>query len=300
MHKSDYLSLDGHLLRLFVLIHETGSVSRTAEQLGINQSSASHGLERLRKLMGDPLFIRSGRGIVPTARAIACIEQARSLLLQMEQIAASASYDPAQETGAFTIAANDYEVETTLKPLLSLIREKAPNARLQIVRAYSQKEWVPFLRHNEADLVLAPALESSESDLAQQTLFEDDYRCIYDPNSRKGPTTLDAFCEAPHAIMVTGRDHRTRIDHQLETLERTRKIVVVSPSFSALSSMMRGTDIIATLPTRLLDTLFSDFKGTSPPLPQPSLAIAQIWHARNSSSPRHQWLRDCLRSAVQH
>ena len=125
MQKTDYLSLDGHLLRLFVLVYETSSVSRTAEHLGINQSSVSHALGRLRQLIGEPLFVRSGRGIVPTARADALVADAGAYCFQD----LNASSNPIGTTrsrieGTIVIAANDYEVETILRPLLTLCSDK--------------------------------------------------------------------------------------------------------------------------------------------------------------------------------
>ena len=150
MAKPDFLSLDGHLLHLFVLIYETGSVSRAAKRLNINQSSASHALERLRRLVGDPLFVRAGRGITPTARADALVDKARTLVFQLECFAETEQYHPEEEDGTFTIAANDYEVETIVRSLFPVIRRNAPNAKLRIVRTYSQQDWITLLRENSS------------------------------------------------------------------------------------------------------------------------------------------------------
>lgn len=298
MHKTDFLSLDGHLLRLFVLVYDTGSVSKTASILGMNQSSASHGLERLRKLVGDPLFIRSGRGIIPTSHADATIDKARSLLRQMEEFSQKEDYDPKQDSGLFRIAANDYEAETALKPFLTMLQKQAPGISLQIIRSQTRKEWIPLLREDTVDLVLAPLFQGSETDLSQQKLFSEEYCCYFDPEIRNAPSDLDEFCEAPHAIMVTGAKHRTEIDERLALQKRERQIRIVAPSFAILATMMRGTNIIATLPSRLKEALFADFETCPPPLPMPDFAIAQIWHSRYNKSARHQWLRRSLQQTL--
>ena len=57
------------LVALQVLIEEQ-SVTRAAERLFITQPAMSKTLQRLRELFDDPLFIRSGRGLVPTPRAV--------------------------------------------------------------------------------------------------------------------------------------------------------------------------------------------------------------------------------------
>lgn len=65
----DHLRLDGNLLQLFVAVMETGSISNVAERLNVSQSAVSHQVEKLRAIVGDPLFVKSGPGIVATPRA---------------------------------------------------------------------------------------------------------------------------------------------------------------------------------------------------------------------------------------
>ena len=69
MSKFDGSGLDGHLLKLLLAVLETGSITAAAERLGVTQSAVSHLLDKLRAIAGDPLFVKRGRGIVPTARA---------------------------------------------------------------------------------------------------------------------------------------------------------------------------------------------------------------------------------------
>jgi DNA-binding transcriptional LysR family regulator len=298
MRKTDYFDINGHLLRVFVLVYDTVSVSRAASQLNVNQSSVSQALERLRRIVGDPLFVRSGRGIAPTARADAMVIPVRKLLAEMERIAESDTYEPLEDKGTFTIAANDYEVEIILRPLLSNLRDEAPAVTLHIVRAYSQRDWTALLREKSVDAVLAPALQTDESDLIQQSLLKDYHLCLYDPLKQSAPETLDAYCAAPHAVMLPGRFEPTEIDRQLEELGRRRSVVVAAPSFAMLASLVRGTEIIATMPSRLAATLFPSCASAKPPLDTKPFTIAQIWHVRNSTSPRHQWLRNQIRKSA--
>ena len=65
----DELGLDYRLLRLFLTIYDEGSVTAAANRLGVGQPTVSHGLDRLRQIIGDPLFVRSGRSVSPTAHA---------------------------------------------------------------------------------------------------------------------------------------------------------------------------------------------------------------------------------------
>jgi len=69
MKEIDHLALDGHALELFLAVLEEGSVTAAATRLGLTQSAVSHALNKLRRIAGDPLFAKSGRGIVATAHA---------------------------------------------------------------------------------------------------------------------------------------------------------------------------------------------------------------------------------------
>jgi DNA-binding transcriptional LysR family regulator len=87
MSKFDYSDLDGHLLQLLVAVVEVGSITGAAQRLGVTQSAVSHLLDKLRAITGDPLFVKSGRGIVATAHAQQLAEQARELLSSLERFA---------------------------------------------------------------------------------------------------------------------------------------------------------------------------------------------------------------------
>ena len=153
---------------LFTKPHQ---LREAAYRLDVTQSTVSHGLSRLRKITGDPLFVASGRGIVPTPRAHVLANQAEDLLIRLARFATTQSYDPLTDDGVFAIAAYDYEIETILRVLFPILRKKVPNLTLRVVRAHGQTEWIQVLRENKADLVLSLALENPESDLKSANLI---------------------------------------------------------------------------------------------------------------------------------
>ncbi len=114
----DYADLDGRLLKLLLAVVETGSITGAALQLGVTQSAVSHLLDKLRAITGDPLFVKSGRGIVATQRAVLLAVHARELLAGMERFALSGDFDPARWKTTFTIAANDFQRDVLLPPLM--------------------------------------------------------------------------------------------------------------------------------------------------------------------------------------
>ena len=119
MRNFDHLDLDGHALRLFLAVLEEGSVTAAAERLAVTQSAVSHALQRLREIVRDPLFVKSGRGIVPTSHALALAEDARRLLDTMKAFTRGAKFDPRSRDISLTIAANDMQRDLLLPRLLA-------------------------------------------------------------------------------------------------------------------------------------------------------------------------------------
>eukprot|EP01034_Spumella_vulgaris_P023529 gene23529-29753_t len=91
MSKFDGSQLDGHLLQLLLAVLETGSITAAAERLGVTQSAVSHLLDKLRAITGDPLFVKRGRGIVPTARAEALAADVAAAFPLQDVLARSAA-----------------------------------------------------------------------------------------------------------------------------------------------------------------------------------------------------------------
>ena len=80
MNKYDYLGLDGYTLRTFITVLEETSVSKAALRLGVSQSAVSHTLDRLRLAFDDALFVRDGRGIIHTEKAISLREPIETII----------------------------------------------------------------------------------------------------------------------------------------------------------------------------------------------------------------------------
>ena len=83
MVQSGYSDLTGRQLEVFLAVHDTGSLSKAAQKLGINQSTVSHHLEKLRDSIGDPLFVRAGRNIEATEKAKRLAPQVQDILIAL-------------------------------------------------------------------------------------------------------------------------------------------------------------------------------------------------------------------------
>ena len=118
MNKLDYLGLDGSALRTFIIVMEEVSVSKTAARLNVTQSSVSHTLDKLRSAFDDQLFIRDGRGIMPTAKALSLRDPIQTILDELKSLTYERKFDPLAESIEFTIAANDFPRQLIFPKLL--------------------------------------------------------------------------------------------------------------------------------------------------------------------------------------
>lgn len=128
MSAIDHSHIDGRLLQVLLAVVEERSVTRAAARLELTQSAVSHQLDRLRAITGDALFVKSGRGIVATARAEALALQARRLLDELRHFAQGPRFDAATFNGTVIIAANDLQRDLLLPLLLRTARVRAPRA----------------------------------------------------------------------------------------------------------------------------------------------------------------------------
>src|SRR5690606_36875437 len=122
-----------NLLRLLLHLTEEESISRAAENLGVTQSAVSHMLNRLREIVGDPVMVKSGRGVVATARAKQLAVKARVLLDEMREFSFADDFDPAEQTGQITIAADDLQRGLLLPSLLRRLKAEAPALTLRVI-----------------------------------------------------------------------------------------------------------------------------------------------------------------------
>src|SRR3954471_18680907 len=127
----DLSGADLNLLVLFETIMGERHVRRAAERLHLSPSAVSHGLSRLRRLLGDPLFLRTPRGVVPTDRATELSEPIADILVRVRSVVASAKpFDPARSTRRFAIGAPDGAVSVFLSPLLHALERTASGVDL--------------------------------------------------------------------------------------------------------------------------------------------------------------------------
>lgn len=298
MQKFDQLDLTGSQLLLFLSVYDNNSVSRAAAQLGVNQSTVSYGLDRLRNALDDPLFVKSGRGIAATDRATSLVPLVRSLVEGFDGLTEARAYDPAEDERQIVIAANVMELLPLLKNLQIRLSELAPRAQYKFLELGSRDNTKDLLDQNLVDAVISVRSTNLSAALNSTTVYRSDIVCFYDADKRGPIGSIDDFVSADHATMDFGGTSKSTIDLLLEEEALERHIKLRAPNAFALGTLMRGTRLIASMQEALGASALAGLSHCPHPLSVPEAVFDLIWHKKHDNSPRSTWLRktiiDCL------
>lgn len=284
--------LDLKLLQLFDTLYQTRSVTRAAEQLGLSQPTVSIWLARLRDALHDPLFVRTPAGMQPTPRADALIGVAREALRSLRELSElKPEFVPATAQRRFRICMTDASHVTLLPPLLAHVRAVAPQVVLEAARI--DRQTAQLLESGEADLALgyAPWLESG---IYQQTLYPQDWVCLANaahPRIAKS-LSLQQYRDEAHAAITAGTGDQL-LEGALARAQLQRKVQLELPGFLGLGAIVSTTDLIATMPRNIGETLarMHSLAVFDCPLPIPGFDVKQHWHARYHEDSANRWLR---------
>lgn len=294
-HPNPHLDLNGRLLQLLVTVVEEGSITRAAERLGVTQSAVSHLLDKLREMLDDPLFVKSGRGIVATDRAERLAGEARVLLEEMRRFARAEAFDPARLQAGFTIAANDLQRDLLLPGLFERLHAQAPGLTLRVIP--SGIPTPEMLRDEQCQLAISPRPPDA-GDILQKRLFEGGYRVFFDAACREPPRSLEEYLSSDHITVAYDPPRQLDIDQALESRGLNRRFLVRVPGFAGIPPFLRGSRLLATLPGLLGNNLLRGFASCPVPVKCPVMPMYMIWHLRYRHDPVHSWLRRELEALV--
>lgn len=296
---SNIRNIDLNLLVAFDALYDTQSVTQAADRLSLTQPTVSGMLARLRRLFGDPLFVRTQHGVLPTPRAEALAEPVKALLLNAEALVAPVQFDPAKAEMTVAVSANDYLQQALIVPFLGALRRKAPGIRVAVMPAYIS-DLTERLSRGQVDLaVTIPAF--ADTSLRRTLLFTERYVCIARRAHplKKGRLSLDDFCRFPHVIVSpTGGSFSGPTDEALEERGIRREVCLSVPSFHLMLEAVRSDDLLALIPERFLRGKSAGLKLFEPPVPVPDFDVIACWHQRQDHDPAQHWLRDQLIAAA--
>jgi DNA-binding transcriptional LysR family regulator len=189
------------LVALDALVLER-NVTRAAKRVGLTQSAMSHALARLRRLLNDPLLVRSQGGLAPTPRAESLGPAIRRALEDVEQALRPSHFDPGEATGKLTLATGDYAEMVLLPGIARRVGREASGIDLRVL---PMNEVGPPLASGAVDMMLTPLTSFSErAGLRTRRLFDERFVCVVRKEHPLATErlTLARFVEARHALIA--------------------------------------------------------------------------------------------------
>ena len=288
---------DPHLLQLFELIYDTRSVTRAAERLGLAQPTVSIWLGKLRRRFGDPLFVRTPAGMLPTPEDDALIDPVRQTLESLRYLSErQARFDPAGSDRHFHVCMTDASHITLLPQLLVRVRSVAPGVRLGAQRI--DEKTAQRLESGEADLALG-LIPELDAGFYQQTLYGQDWVCLANARHPRidGSLSRESYAREGHINILSGTGHHL-LDASLQRQRLERRVVLELPGFLGLAAIVLTTDLLVTLPRHIGETLarLHGLRVFPCPIPIPGFSVRQHWHSRYHNDPGNRWLRELCAS----
>ncbi|MBX9945164.1 MAG: LysR family transcriptional regulator [Reyranella sp.] len=263
LNEIDLSRADLNLLVLFEAVLETRHVGRAADRLHLTPSAVSHGLGRLRRLLNDPLFQRTPKGVVPTARAAELAPPIAEVLARVRSVVSTAEpFDPARSRRRFTVGAPDSVSAVCLPPLLAGLRRTAPNIDI------GARQLLPTLGESSPERAWRSAfadLESRAIDIAiipsddiplrfvHRTLYEDDFVvAVRNGHPFAKTPTLDRYCAQQHLVVSLTGDPYGFVDRVLAQQGRTRRVALTVPNSMFALAAVAESDLVCALPRRFV------------------------------------------------
>jgi DNA-binding transcriptional LysR family regulator len=304
----DIRAVDLNLLKAFDALHAERAVTRAASRIGLSQPAMSHALSRLRDLFSDDLFVRTQSGMEPTARAR---EIAPLISHAIEQIEAAlnlgAGFDPATSAATFTAGMGEYAEVALVGRLAEAFSRQAPHATLRLVSLHGA-DAAEQLERGTVDVAVAH-LRNLPPTIETALLFRDPFVVVArkghpiaasnTPTGTDRPLTIEAYASQDH-VLVSPRGHTTgALDRILVDYGQRRRVALLVATYLAVPAALAGSNLIATVPSRVAQLIGAHTAITTLPLPMDHAAtVSMAWHRRTASEPAQAWFRGLLTEAA--
>jgi DNA-binding transcriptional LysR family regulator len=296
--------IDLNLLGVFDAILIEGSLRGAAVRLGMKEAAVSQALKRLRTQVGDPLFERKGRGVVPTARAQDMARNVRPAFDMMRQaMAGSSVFEPQSVARTFMLDV-PAGIEAITAPHLARTLRDAPGVRFNIASARASR-LVNALRFGDSDIALdyePMRVDGYSSELLYEDRFVVIARCRHPALS--GGLDVCTYQRLSHVAVswgnrpVNGGELANPLAERLSRAGIARNVQITVPSLHSMLRVVAETDMLGSTWARVAKRLMTEMPGLDVypiPFELPPVPIYMVWHESYEPDPGHRWLRNCLR-----
>lgn len=294
--------VDLNLIRVFVAVYETGSLSAAALRLHVSQPSVSYSVARLRDLLAESLFTRTRQGMTPTFFATQIYPTFRKAISDIEgTIETAQSFNPALSTHRFRLAMSDVGETFFLPHIMRYLQHHAPDIEIEIIEVEINRleEW---LNTGKIDAAIGNRGHAS-IDSAATVLFADKYVCLVrNHHARIGSTmNMQQYLAERHILVTPGTGHNL-VEERLRELGCVRKIALRLPHPSVLPEVVATTDLLLTIPSRMAALLASQHQVRAVALPFEvrALDVMLRWPKHSELIPAQRWLIETLQASLAH
>jgi DNA-binding transcriptional LysR family regulator len=285
--------VDLNLLAVLDALLDELNVTRAAARLGYTQPTVSGMLRRLRDVLGDPLFVRTQRGLLPTPRALALALPLKQWLADGRHLVAQQNFDPGTSQAIFSISSNDYMQHAVLIPFMAKLRREAPQLRLAVTPPIIDGLGEALTARRIDLAVTIP--EFALPELQSRLLYREHYVVAVrrkHPLARARAISLETFCRYDHVVVSpTGGSFEGPTDRALARLRLRRTVRYSVPSFLLLPELLQAGDLIALVPSRLQTATNGNLVQLKPPLEVSGFDVIAVWHPCVDKDAAHRWLR---------
>lgn len=295
----DFHGIDLNLLAAFDALMSERNVTRAATQVGVSQPAMSAALSRLRKQFGDPLFLRSADGLLPTPRAR---ELAEPITQALRQIEAALVKKPVFVPGAAKLRVNlglsDYPAFVLLPALLEAIAQEAPGVAIDVHAFNDRDDAVGLLDAGAIDVAIGITPTQPESRILTRPLLRDEFVTIIarDHPAARRAMTMKTYLGLPHVLVSPEGQRHGLVDDALAQHGKQRTLALTMPQMFAVPAIVARSGIIATIMKRVALNSPASRKLAlfPPPVALPEIVFHLIWHRRSDGHPAQQWLRTLI------
>ena len=288
------------LLVFFKAMIENGSLTQTAEYLGLSQATASRNLSRLRLLFQDPLFVRTRYGMVPTARAKEIYPQLVDAIASFENLFLPQQADPKSFTGIIKISVVDNGVLLFISKVIDELMEKAPYLKIELAPLYP--DLYEKIESDAIQLAIYPEAPLPQ-DFHEAILFEDRYTCVVHKNHplahyakiNRIPSAEEINQYKKLEIVVRGSKNGHTLS-QSPYPKAHQQTQIWTPYFLTAPALLENSLLTLTLPYRTARYFAQTSSLVILPCPKPykTYEARMIWHHRTHNHCLLRWVRQLI------
>jgi DNA-binding transcriptional LysR family regulator len=291
----------GLLVSLDALLQE-GSVTGAARRVGLSTPAMSHALARIRERLGNPILVRSGRGMLLTPRALALKPQVHTVVTEARRtLEPEQPFVASELSRTFVVHATDYVITVLGAAVDRILRQEAPKVCLRFVP--NTPDDPALLRDQGSDLAVGIYGELPQ-EMRNRQLLTDRFVCVVrrEHPATKKRFTLEQFVGIPHIQVAPRGKPGGYIDDVLQERGLSRTVARAVPYFVTALQLAAETDYVLTVSERIARHFAKSLaiEVLEPPVKLRPYALSLVWHPRMDGDHAHRFLREVfLRAAAE-